>query len=210
MSDYSMTIKKFFTISLVTLLSACATKLSMLPLKDQPLIGDGDGLVLASLGYQTNDAKNMKYYLQTSNISLTIVPSSDADAKKFFVTNFSGWSNNDVVRRSSERARVLVGYRVKAGDYEIVEQYAKLASDIQNRNIMQKIIPPRKFSVIAGQITYLGAYEFQVTTGTNLFGTTVPYKGKIETFDEIEDDRTLLYKVRPELRQTPINNILRK
>lgn len=186
---------------------------SILFSKEKISLTDEEGLILTSLGYKSDESKSIEWRLKHSDLRLILRPSFDSNAEKFSISTMGdhslggAWEHKEVVRQIYNGARVVVAYKVKAGEYDLIEQYARLPYGILTKEATIKIVPSRKLSVKGGQITYIGAYELQTTTGTNIFGHTVPYKASFINFDEQSEDLALMYEIHPELKGTTVNKI---
>ena len=193
-------------------LASCAAPQSDLLFKDSSLLSDGDGLIVASLGYSSNSGQG-GVAISPVTMNLTVLPVSGQAAKEIFVTTLAhrhtdgAWGDSEVVRKTALGGRVLVGYRVKPGEYRLVDEYASSFDGHRRWEVAPKIVTPFKFTVASGEITYLGVHEFQILMGTNFSGRTSAVNLVIRTLNEIDDDRDTLYRVRPELRGIHINNV---
>lgn len=64
--------------------------------------------------------------------------------------------------------------------------------------------PPLPFSVIAGQVTYLGSLHGQTIMGKNVFGMTIPGNGRALITDKLEQDLPYIRSKFPMISTWPV------
>jgi hypothetical protein len=208
---------RLFVLCLSLLFAGCAAQHTDILIKDRPLFDNGNGLVLASLGYRTAEDPAIQRQFTGANlimgelgptIELTLRSVTDPKNRVYISTTDNmyengAWSNTQVIRRTKNGRRVLMGESIKPGEYEIVDVEASLDDwgfdPMKNPN-------PMKVSIGGGEITYIGVFELLIEPGKNLIGRTVPALGAIRTLNEIEQDLELLYGVRPDVRGKKVRN----
>jgi hypothetical protein len=208
---------RLFVLSLSLLFAGCAAQHADILIKDRPLFDNGNGLVLASLGYRTAEHPAIQSQLSASNLILgelgptiefTLRSVTDPKYRVYISTTDNlyengAWSNAQVIRRTENGRRVLIGESIRPGEYEIVDIEASLSDWGFGP---KKDSNPPKVSIGGGEITYLGVFELLIEPGENILGRTVPALGAIRTLNEIEQDLELLYSVRPDVRGKQVRN----
>ncbi|MCT7317435.1 hypothetical protein N5I87_15615 [Ralstonia sp. CHL-2022] len=196
----------------VMALAGCAPLHSDLLPKDRPMMApqSNSGMVIASLGYRYGQGA-INRYLPTTSLEVTVPSLSDPDAKPLLVTTnaymryYGAWGDQEVVRASANGKRVLVGYSIPAGHYRLGETTARLFGAAEWR-VTVRASAAQQFTVEPGEIVYIGSHELDSSTGNNWLGMPVPAKAVVRVLDEFEDDKALLYRVRPELKSAPIRD----
>lgn len=199
-------------VATVAALAGCAPLHSDLLHKNRPLIApqSNSGMVIASLGYR-NGQGAINRYLPTTSLEVMIPSVSDPDAKPLRVTTtaymryYGAWGDQEVVRASANGKRVLVGYMIPAGHYRLGETTARLFG-FAEWHVTVRASAAQQFTVEPGEIVYIGSHELDASTGNNWLGMPIPAKASVRVLDEFEDDRALLYRVRPELKSVPLRN----
>jgi hypothetical protein len=208
---------RLLVLGLSVLFAGCAAQHTDILIKDRPLLDNGNGLVLASLGYRTAEEPAIKMQLSGGNlilgelgptIELTLRSVTDPKYRVYISTTDNmyengAWSNTEVIRRTANGRRVLMGESIRPGEYEIVDVEASLSDWTFDS---KKDPNPPRVSIGGGEITYLGVFELLIESGKNILGRTVPALGAIRTVNEIEQDLELLYGVRPDLRGKKVRN----
>jgi hypothetical protein len=212
-----MRLNRIFVSFLSLLFTGCASQHADILIKDRPLFDNGNGLVLASLGYRTAEDPAIQRQLSGGNmilgllgptIELTLRSVTDPKYRVYISTTDNmyengAWSNTQVIRQTEAGRRVLIGESIKPGDYEIVDVQASLDDwDFDPA----KDPNPAKVSIGGGEITYIGVFELLIQPGKNILGRTVPALGAIRVLSEIDQDLELLYGVRPDVRGKNVRN----
>jgi hypothetical protein len=215
--------KRIAPLVLVLLLSACAAQHTDILIPDRPLLANGNALLLASLGYSTGDDPKLASQLTQGNMILGALgptmhvklrSNSSGKAVEHWISTGDNmyengaWANDQAVRQSAHGRRVLIGDSVQAGEYEVIEMYAEMSIGLLSWHVRPELSPPARITIAPGEIAYLGTFEFQVGMGSNLVGQSVPAEGRIVVLNELNDDLSLLYKLRPDLKSTPIRNLV--
>ncbi len=196
----------------VMALAGCAPLHSDLLHKDRPMMApqSNSGMVIASLGYR-NGQGAINRYLPTTSLEVTVPSVSDPNAKPLRVTTtaymryYGAWGDQEVVRASADGKRVLVGYSIPAGHYRLGETTARLFGFAEWR-VTVRASAAQQFTVEPGEIVYIGSHELDSSTGNNWLGMPIPAKAVVRVLDEFEEDKALLYRVRPELKSAPIRD----
>jgi hypothetical protein len=197
------------------MLAGCAAPHSDLLYKDRPMVSEKDGLIVASLGYRNAEERMVNNLMQRPAIHLDVQSKSGGTGQKVFVTTqahmfvHGAWRDDDVVRRTASGGRVLVGYKVPAGDYEIVGRRVELHAGSMSWSARPQLRTPLAFTVAPGQVTYIGAHVLQTESGKNWLGMAVPAQARLEVLDEFDEDIGVLHRIRPELRDAVANDALR-
>jgi hypothetical protein len=196
------------------MLTGCSTLRSDLLVKDKPLTSDKDGLIVASFGY-TVSVDRLVRVQQEPTIRLVVTPHPDREGKKIQLTTADqiftngAWNEEEIVRRAGTSGRVLVGYRVPAGSYQLLQREVKLHGP-RNWEAQLPLAAPWRFTVVPGQITYIGAHVLHTQFGESLlFRVLIPARARLVILDESNEDIDALRRVRPELRDVTFNNALR-
>lgn len=201
--------KRFVLLSaLFIVLAGCAAPHSDLLFKDKALVSGESGLILASLGTTVPRDAAADPFVSQMAITVFYRPAGDANASEAALSTEAngfmnaGWKDTQVVRTTERARRLLVGYAIKPGRYEVtrirVEIPGLVAYKVEFR-------PPgnSEFGVVPGQVTYLGAFEVENVVGTNVLGTRVPASARLAVHDEAAEDFAHLDRLRPELRGAP-------
>ncbi|WP_124460910.1 hypothetical protein [Variovorax sp. KBW07] len=205
-----------FVVALVcSMLAGCAAPHSDLLYKDRPMVSEKEGLIVASLGYRNSEERLVNNVMQRPAIHLAVQSKSGGTAQKIQVSTQAhmfaqgAWRDEDYVRPTDSGRRVLVGYKVPAGNYEVVEQRVELYGGSMTWSARPQRRTPLVFTVAPGQITYIGAHVLQTESGKNWLGMAVPAQARLDTLDEFDEDMGVLRRVRPELRDAVANDALR-
>lgn len=204
---------RFFLFAYALLLAGCATSHSDLVAKDGPLITENTGLVIASFGFDS---------------SVQAVPAMDFEAvpvnggtqqQRRFTTlahmqDFGAWHVEKAVRTSETGGkRVLVGYALKPGAYEVSQVGVLFRGKFGVYHGGVRLPTVYRFDVVAGKAIYLGTFEASITTlpnaasalGIAALSDSVPITARVRILNEIEQDRKVLARLRPELSSTEVS-----
>ena len=182
-----------FIVALV--LTGCASPHSDLLFKDKPLLSAQSGLVVASFGTR-------------SSVQIYFRPVADPNGREqIMTTDGHSWAgggrrDQEVVRSSSDGSRLLVGYSLKPGRYQITKASVSVVS-AATYTAELKMPPNQEFEVFASGVSYVGSFQANIRTGTTVLGMTVPSKVSMSVRNEMPADLALLFRVRPELASMP-------
>jgi hypothetical protein len=208
---------------LLLLLSGCAAQHTDILVPDRALLANGNGLLVASLGYSAGDDTKLARQLTEGNMILGALgptmqvklrsTSSGKAVEQWISTGDNmyengAWANEQAVRSSAHGRRVLQGESIPAGEYEIFEMYAEMSTGPLSWRVRPQIAQPARITIAPGEIAYLGTFEFQVGMGKNLLGQSVPAEGRIVVLNELDEDLRLLFNLRPDLQKTPVRNLV--
>jgi hypothetical protein len=194
-------------------LVGCVSNRNEIELHDRPVITEGYGLVIVSFGYADGGDKAMASSQKRLDVALFADPVDSRENSKIDLTNFgwtkhqeTAWDHTELVKTKDGGPRVIVSTVAKPGKYRLTSQRVSTTYAIWT---YEKTIKPKfdlTFTVKPGEIVYLGTFETNLTAGKNLLGQAVPGPFNTRVLNEFDDDRELLYKIRPELKSVAITN----
>lgn len=194
--------------ALVIALSGCAAPHSDLLFKDKALVSSQSGLLLASLGTALPGDAAADPFLAQMAIIVFYRPVGDSNASEAALSTEAngfvnaGWNDAQVVRTTERARRLLVGYTIKPGRYEVTRVRAEIPGLVAYK-IDLRPSGNSEFGVLPGQVTYLGAFEVENIVGTNMMGIRVPSTARLSVHDEAAEDFAHLDRLRPDLRGAP-------
>ena len=108
---------------------------------------------------------------------------------------------------------MLVGYALKPGTYEVSQIGVLFRGKFGIYHGGVRLPFVYRFDVVAGEVLYLGTFEASVTTRPNAasalgiaaLSDSVPVAARVRILNEIEQDRKILVRLRPELASTAVN-----
>jgi hypothetical protein len=200
-------------LAILVALAGCAAPHSDLLYRDRKMLSQEKGLVVASLGYKTAADGRIRGVVGSTSLHVGYKALNDPSGQEYVLTTlahmraFGAWQDSEVVREGSGTKRVLVGYSLKPGRYVLTKQRVELYG-FATWTATPRLAAPLEFEVKPNSITYVGAHEVETRSGENLLGMAVPANVTVRVLDEMEEDMSLLYRVRPELQGMPVFDAL--
>lgn len=175
------------------LVSSCGVNNAVLR-TNAPVDLKSKGIAILSLGYAGNAPPYQNYWIQISGMSNT------ATGTRFFASPDNMFNDKKLADTSAKGSSELVALELPPGEYRI-EQVGAFSDTgpYSGGGLKRPPLAPATFSVVAGEISYLGSALLQ-RKADGKFGYSIN--------DESERDLGRLRRVRPDLGTLPVKKSL--
>lgn len=193
-------------------LSGCATNSAeALVDKTKPMMGEGEGLVVASVGACDSGDELMTRFAKGSSFVILAERQGGTDKSPIIITTNGVWQNTawsatELLRTTGTCTRLLLSQKAPAGNYKVTQAAARILNLAPRSPILAD---PIYFNVRAGQVVYIGAYDVSYIAGTTpIFHVKTAGMESLRILDEFRQDRETLIRVRPELAEATMVNAI--
>jgi hypothetical protein len=131
------------------------------------------------------------------------VPADTPEMRFHAVTSKLFGASNAVIQ-SPQSCVEVVGMSLPPGDYRISDVLWSAELGTMQGSVDSNRFMSTRFTVRAGQITYLGSFQVVFRYGEDFLGRRVVVGGEYGVTDELDRDLKKLCEVRPDLRGIPV------
>jgi hypothetical protein len=195
-------------LSTALLLPGCANEVAS-PVAGQALLVPGQGVVLGSLvlDFGGSSPELRKAVIAQSSVTVVVrrVGGGISDEMSFSTSN-AARSTPGLERFTDTDRRLLFFRSLPPGEYVIARREGHLLNSTFNSREGDQ---GTRFTVRAGQVTYIGAEIVTSYAKHDWLGVTSPGTTGLALSDDVDDDSRHFYHLHPELRSLPFDDALR-